>query len=358
MIPFYSTIKYLETRNKDKKRKNIKNLKRECKTSEITSIKLDEKIEKQKKIKLNKFLTKVIGYEGKRNYELEKIRFNNLWKEKKNYIEKPFSTSRTIKERNKNNNKLTKRINTSYQEIKTQKLKEKYNNSIDIDVIKTKKSISSERMNKFYENQKKWVKTVDDKKNNKKQEILQINQNLLEQYFHPKTNRNYNKTKYRNEKTLDQLNQKYELDFIKKKYNQNKHIYVYKPKNNNKKYNRISPKYDKYSIKKVNNNINKNLNPRYKLSMYIEKNTNNKIQKNKSSLKVNNLNLLLKNINNKAQLINKNNIYYINVNEKMSCDTFVNKIIYKRHNSAIDNIIFQNIENSENTKKFINISMG
>ena len=182
---------------------------------------------------------------------------------------------------------------------------------------------------------------------------------------------------------MDQLNQKYELDFIKKKYNQNKHIYVYKPKNNNKKYNRISPKYDKYSInkinnknsvvarkekflkdnkkeniKKVNNNINKNLNPRYKLSMYIEKNTNNKIQKNKSSLKVNNLNLLLKNINNKAQLINKNNIYYINVNEKMSCDTFVNKIIYKRHNSAIDNIIFQNIENSENTKKFINISMG
>ena len=92
--------------------------------------------------------------------------------------------------------------------------------------------------------------------------------------------------------------------------------------------------------------------------MYIEKNTNNKIQKNKSSLKVNHLNLLLKNINNKAQLINKNNIYYINVNEKMSCDTFVNKIIYKRHNSAIDNIIFQNIENSENTKKFINISMG
>ena len=129
----------------------------------------------------------------------------------------------------------------------------KYNNSIDIDVIKTKKSISSERMNKFYENQKKWVKTVDDKKNNKKQEILQINQSLLEQYFHPKTNRNYNKTKYRNEKTLDQLNQKYELDFIKKKYNQNKHIYVYKPKNNNKKYNRISPKYDKYSIKKINN---------------------------------------------------------------------------------------------------------
>ena len=84
----------------------------------------------------------------------------------------------------------------------------KYNNSIDIDVIKTKKSISSERMNKFYENQKKWVKTVDDKKNNKKQEILQINQSLLEQYFHPKTNRNYNKTKYRNEKTLDQLIQK------------------------------------------------------------------------------------------------------------------------------------------------------
>jgi len=383
MIPFYSTIKYLETRNKNKKINNIKNLKRECKTSEITSIKLDEKIEKQKKIKLNKFLTKVIGYEGKRNYELEKIRFNNLWKEKKNYIEKPFSTWRTIKERNKNNNKLTKRINTSYQEIKTQKLKEKYNNSIDIDVIKTKKSISSERMNKFYENQKKWVKTVADKKNNKKREILQINQNLLEQYFHPKTNRNYNKTKYRNEKTLDQLNQKYELDFIKKKYNQNKHIYVYKPKNNNKKYNRISPKYDKYSIKKinyknsvvakkekflkdnkkanikkVNNNINKNLYPRYKLSMYIENNKNNKIQKIKSPSKVNNLNLLLKNINNKAQLINKNNIYYINVNEKMSCDTFVNKIIYKRHNSAIDNIIFQNIENSENTKKFKNISIG
>ena len=97
----------------------------------------------------------------------------NLKMVKKNYIEKPFSTSRTIKERNKNNNKFTKRINTSYQEIKTQKLKEKYNNSIDIDVIKTKKSISSERMNKFYENQKKWVKTVDDKKNNKKQEILQ-----------------------------------------------------------------------------------------------------------------------------------------------------------------------------------------
>ena len=67
---------------------------------------------------------------------------------------------------------------------------------------------------------------------------------------------------------------------------------------------------------------------------YYNKNKNQKQDKDEQKR----LNILLSKINNKKK-INKNNLYYLNVNETTSCETFVNRIFYKRHNSFIEEMV-------------------
>ena len=71
-------------------------------------------------------------------------------------------------------------------------------------------------------------------------------------------------------------------------------------------------------------------------------NINNKSFKIKNNNKINPLKFLICNINKKKFINNK--IYYLNVNETTSCETFINKVFYKRHNSFIDDIVLEKIE--------------
>ena len=49
--------------------------------------------------------------------------------------------------------------------------------------------------------------------------------------------------------------------------------------------------------------------------------------------------------NNNNHKLNNDNRYYLNVNMTTSCDTFINKIVYKRHNSIIEEMILEKLEN-------------
>ena len=368
----YSFNNYNESRNIDKNVLDIKDLKKVSKTHKLSVPKINGDIKLPKKIRINKFLTKVLMYEGKRNFDLEKIRFNELWKEKNSLNEGPFSTSRTITGRNVHKKTLKKNMNKTYQEINSKPLTEKLGDKNSINnTRRNKKAMSSERIKKFWEKQEDWAKAVIDKKNNIKQKIFQRNENELNQYFYPKTNRNYDKIKYKYEKTLEQVLQKCEADLIKKKYIQKTNSYIHKPATNINKYKNISSKYNKY----LNKNNNKN-------NYYKKKKDNNEIKKIKidkynndskivysSRNKKNNfiynvskekkqsynkklLKFLTTNINNNSNdKSNNENIYYLNVNERTSCDTFINKVVYKGHNSIIEQIILEKLENIDIKKE-------
>ena len=360
-----SVINPYESRNNNKSVINIKNIKKVSKISKLQIQEIDENIKQPKKIRLNKFLTRLTSNEGKRNYKIELIRFNKFWKEKNSYVEGPFLTSRTITGRNEKGKKLKKNKNKSFEDILSKRTinKLKNENSVEKNIItkKGKKAMSSEKMKKFYEGQKLWAKYINDKRNTLRQKIIQRNENELNQYFYPQTNRYYNITKYRHEKTLEQIYQKCELDSIKQKYKQNQYTYYYQPAINNRKYKNISPKYNKY-INKINinkfiqkrkNNDVPNKDQRNSIKKSnIQKFTSNSWDKNYFNKNKNKkqdkdgqkrLNILLSKINNK-KIFNKNNLYYLNVNETTSCETFVNRIIYKRHNSFIEEMVLDKYE--------------
>ena len=359
MTSLYSVINPYESRNNNKVINKNKNIKKVSKTSKLQIQEIDENIKQPKNLRLNKFLTRLTINEGKKNYKIELIRFNKFWKEKNSYAEGPFLSSRTITGKNEKGNNLIKIKNNSFLDVISKQPINKLKNGNSVEEnnnIKGKKAMSSEKMNKFYEDQKLWAKYINDKRNNLRQKIIQRNENELNQYFYPQTNRYYNITKYSHERTLEQIYQQCELDSIKQKYKHNQYTYYYKPAINYKKYKNISPKYNKY-INKIN--INKfiqkrknnavhdknNRNPIKKSNIkkftsnswdknYYNKNKNQKQDKDEQKR----LNILLSKINNKKK-INKNNLYYLNVNETTSCETFVNRIFYKRHNSFIEEMV-------------------
>ena len=366
---------FLPSRNDVITEKDIKNFKKISKTTKIvkSSIpKIKEINQKPKKININKFLTKVIRYERKRNYDVEKKRFTKLWKEKKNFITDNFSTSRSISGRNRYNNNIPKRLNKSLEMIKPKQLTVKIKsenivneNNNKKNSKKYKKTLSSEEINKFCDRQENWSKLIQNKKENRRQKIIQRNENILDHYFYPKTNRDYNKTKYKYEKTLD--NQKFELDILKQTYKQNQFSYIYKPAINIKKYRNIKPKYNQCN-NIINNNKNhlntkrKDKNNKNNLKKYINsnknknhtsRNVNDILPNKKNSTQTNDQTNLLKllNINNKKKKLINDNRYYLNINETTSCDNFINKIIFKGHNSVIEEMILDKIEGSSKIKK-------
>ena len=391
MLSIDSLLNFYESRNDDKEVDNIKKYRRVCKTAAGSNKKKSSKTKKKQKLKipqrnenikltkktrLKKFLTTLSSYENKKNYNLEKIRFDKFWKEKNSHINTSFSNSKTINGRNTEKNKYKKYVNKSCQDIKPIKIKKKLKieHSVERDLsIKKKKlsnSLISDEIKKFCEFQETWSKFVNDKKNNIKQKIFEKEQNELNKFFYPYTNSYYNKKKYNQEKTIKQLNRKYELNFIKKKYKQNQVTYVHKPAININKYKNIPPKYNKYSN---NNKINKlksseenrkdksfsfknenNLNIKIN-NKSSEKNMNNKYKndiniiediigkKYKEEKKKNSLRYLISKINNKKKLI-KENIYYLNLDETTSCDTYINTINYNGRHSFIKQIILETHE--------------
>jgi len=365
----YSFNNYNESRNCDKNELDIKDLKKVNKTHKLSVPKRNGDAKIPKKIRINKFLTKVLSYESKRNIELEKIRFNELWKEKNSLIDGTFSTSRTITGRNVHKKKLKKNVNKTYQEINSKPLTEKLKDKNIVNKSRKSKKVSSaERIKKFCEKQEVWTKSVNDKKNNIKQKIFQRNENELNQYFYPKTNRNYDKIKYKYEKTIEQIIQKCEADLLKKTYIQRTNSYIHKPAINNNKYKNISSKYNKYLNNKNNNNKdnyykkkkdNKEIkklkidkNKKDSKLIYSSRNKENNFVYNiskdkKQSGNKNLLKFLTTNINNSNAKLNKDNIYYLNVNERASCDKYINKVVYKGHNSIIEQIILDKLENPD-----------
>ena len=232
----------------------------------------------------------------------------------------------------------------------------------------------SDEIKRFCDFQETWSKFVNDKKNNIKQKIFEKEQNELNKFFYPYTNRYYNQKKYNQEKKIDQLNRKYELDFIKKKYKQNQITYVHKPTININKYKNIPPKYNKYPNNKINKIKKSEENRKDKSFSFknekkininnksIEKKVNNKYKnhlnitedlvgkKYKENQKKKSLKYLISKINNKKKLV-KENIYYLNVNESTSCDTYINKINYHGHHSFIKQIILETNETPKKKKK-------
>ena len=390
MLSVDSLIRFYESKDDDIEKNNIKIYKRRYKTTDRKSSikeenfmkrlklkipKRNENVKLPKKIRIKKFLTTVSSFENQKNYNLEKIRFDKFWKEKTYHLNRPLTTSRTKTGRNMEKTKYKKYVNNSVKGVKPKKLKK--NLKIEISDEKEKNSenkiinysnvLSLQKIKKFCDFQEIWAKFIDDKKNNIKQKIFQREQNQLNKYFRPYTNRYYNKTKYNKEKAIEQLNRKYELDYLKKKYKQNQITYVHKPVININKYKKILPKYNKYA----NNNRmksskekskEKSLSDRKKKNINIdnkskEKSVNNKnknfttiiedINKKKKEKKnKNSLKYLISNVNNKKRLI-KDNIYYLNVNETTSCDTYVNKINFQGRQSFIKKIIMESNEASK-----------
>lgn len=394
MLSIDSLLNFYESRNDDKEENTIKKYRRVHKTkARSNSVKTsktkkkrqlkiplrNENIKLTKKEKLKKFLTTISSYENRKNYDLEKIRFDKFWKEKNSYMNTSFSNSKTINGRNTEKNKYKKYINKSCQDIKPKKIKKnlKIEHSVERDLnIKNKKisnSMISDEIKRFCDFQETWSKFVNDKKNNIKQKIFEKEQNELNKFFYPYTNRYYNKKKYNQEKAIEQLNRKYELNFIKKKYKQNQLTYVHKPAININKYKNIPPKYNKYSNNKINklkpseenrkdksfsfkneNNINiinkskeKNINNKYNNDINIIQDIIGK--KYKEEKKKNSLKYLISNINNKKKLI-KDNIYYLNIDEATSCDTYINTINYNGRHSFIKQIILETHETPKKRK--------
>ena len=71
--------------------------------------------------------------------------------------------------------------------------------------------------------------------------------------------------------------------------------------------------------------------------------------KSKKNKKENILKFLICNIN-KKQKKNNDNIYYLNVNETTSCETFINKVFYKKQNDFMEDIIIEKIEKPKKEK--------
>ena len=394
MLSIDSLLNFYESRNDDKEENTIKKYRRVHKTkARSNSVKTsktkkkrqlkiplrNENVKLTKKAKLKKFLTTISSYENRKNYDLEKIRFDKFWKEKNSYMNTSFSNSKTINGRNTEKNKYKKYINKSCQDINPKKIKKnlKIEHSVERDLnIKNKKisnSMISDEIKRFCDFQETWSKFVNDKKNNIKQKIFEKEQNELNKFFYPYTNRYYNKKKYNQEKTIEQLNRKYELNFIKKKYKQNQLTYVHKPAININKYKNIPPKYNKYSNNKINklkpseenrkdksfsfkneNNINiinkskeKNINNKYNNDINIIQDIIGK--KYKEEKKKNSLKYLISKINNKKKLI-KDNIYYLNIDEATSCDTYINTINYNGRHSFIKQIILETHETPKKRK--------
>ena len=395
MLSIDSLLNFYESRNDDREENNIKKYKRVCKTTARSKSVKTEKTKKKQKLKipqrnesiklskkarLKKFLTTISSYQNKKNYDLEKIRFDKFWKEKTNNKSTSYTTTRAITGRNTEKNKYKKYVNKSARDIKPKIIKNnlKIEQSVERDLsTKSKKysnTIVSDKIKKFCDFQETWNKFVSDKKNNIKQKIFQKEQNELNKFFYPYTNRYYNQKKYNQEKKIDQLNRKYELDFIKKKYKQNQITYVHKPTININKYKNIPPKYNKYPNNKINKIKKSEENRKDKSFSFknekkininnksIEKKVDNKYKnhlnntedligkKYKENQKKKSLKYLISKINNKKKLV-KENIYYLNVDESTSCDTYINKINYHGHHSFIKQIILETNETPKKKKK-------
>lgn len=305
-----------------------------------------EKLEcnKPKKININKFLTKFICYEQKKNFNLEKKRFQKLMEQQNLLTEKPNITSKSVGKNNLYKKRLLYLKSSEKNNIENKKNSNfKKNHTIEGDKInklsEIKKKIKSKynqrnlktiQINKFC-NSQTIKKNNENKKENKKQ-----NEKIIKGYSNSQLNNKNNKrinhkAKYKHDKIIFRnYKDKDLLNFKKKTYLENKYSYRFQPIiNYNKKYRKISSKYKIINKKYINKNhhyntydnrmnsknykININSNNSSKLNSSLNnidiksdikiKNRNNK---NSKKREINNIKSGLKFIDIKHDLKNKN----------------------------------------------------
>ena len=323
--------------------------------------------QKPKKININKFLTRAIYFEHKKNLNIEQIKFKQILKEQNSLEEKQYLTGRSL-ESNKSHKKdhFFKKAIESINIKKKKFLETKRNNTIEGSKIKEllknkipnkymKKSISQIHVNKPGKQKKKDLKNYLNKDKNRKI----INGNYRKEKNIPKNNYINKKAKYYHDKILYGIYKENELKDFKKTYLENKYSYEFRPIiNYNTKYNNISSKYNKYNKIRNNNyhsynenrenednknniakystnnpNILKNMNnnDKVKISLKKRKKRLNKSEESKNWM------TSLRTINNKKNSQDsKDNIYYINVNGSLPWnENMTNNIIFRNNLSDI-----------------------
>ena len=318
--------------------------------------------QKPKKININKFLTRAIYFEHKKNLNIEQIKFKQILKEQNSLEEKQYLTGRSL-ESNKSHKKdlFFKKAIDSINIKRKQFLEIKRNNTIE--GSKTKELLKNKIPNKY---KKKNISQINDNKlvNRKKIDMKNyinkdknrkiINGNYRKESNIPKNKYINKKAKYYHDKILYGAYKENELKDFKKTYLENKYSYEFRPIiNYNAKYNNISSKYNKYNkIRNINyhsynenreNEVNKNNCAKYSTnSLKILKNMNNndkvKINLKKRDKRLNkseeskNWMTSLRTVNNKKNLQDsKDNTYYINVSDSLPWNE-----------NMTNNIIFQN----------------
>ena len=253
--------------------------------------KIKKKMNKPKKIDINQFLTRAIGYEQKKNFNLELRRYKKLEEENKLCTDRPILTPRTyemfktlnnrpITEKKKGQtDKKEKRIgdikNKDDSKLRSEKNKKRLNNSMDNigkdykikkeeyiinDRIKNRKMNGNEMID-YYKRQYEWKNKLEQK--NRIKEKRQNNQKIIEinHFFHPQISpgsleiiiernkinkKKKNKNFYNLNDEIDVYERLYKENFLlkmKKKENENKALSYFQPFINKNKYKQIRPKY-------------------------------------------------------------------------------------------------------------------
>ena len=251
---------------------NYKYLTHRIKLSTKSSLEKHEQ-PKPKKININKFLTRTVYYEHKRNINLEKKIFEKILRERQYFKEKLCFTESSIRNNKLNKiNPFIKKENEAKLLIKKKISDIKRSNTIEGTKIKNRSKIKNiknkyknTKLNKIQIN-----KFCNNPKLNEKNKTIMIkikNQdekrnigNLSQLINNNKNNHINKKAKYNHEKILYGLYKKKDLLDIKKTYLKNKYSYRFNPVINNN-YKKITPRYNIIeNNKRINSNSYNTLN--------------------------------------------------------------------------------------------------
>ena len=331
---------------------------------------------KQKKININNFLKRVLCYEQKKNYNLEKMRFEKLLEEKNSCRDTPNLTSRTIgMDCSYKNNPFFIKANEIIK--KKKKLLELKRNNDTIDKAKLnqsdynakrnmKKCSSSKIIKNFIIHQEMWQKKVNEKKNSKSKEIEKQKEDLIKEFSHsPMTGRDNKlnkKGKYSREKIVNDLYvRQNKLMKMNKDYLKNKYSFNFKPiLNKSNRYRNVSSKYNKSFNKSINDNSHhlsntqkynekksigkkSTLDKNIKYSKIKKRNENdlsiiNNKKRNNISMEKKHLMDLFEKINHKKGINDKT--YYLNINESTPWnECTINDIKYNEKDKEILNML-------------------
>ena len=287
-------------------------LKRQQEEQENKRREILKQLQKPKNVNLKKFLTRTVGYEQKKNFDLEQKRFKQLEEETKICKDRPLLSHRTaemcktmykkpiykrtkeiIEKRekrindikNKDYSKLRskkKKLNKSMDNINTDKVKKRKKKEYIINEKTKNKKMNSSEMREYYQRQYDWKNRLEEKnqlylKNKKKDKTVECgeffhpkispgtieiineknrlnernhNQNIdsNNQYYYAKNDLNLNKLTL-GKNVYDRLYEDNALNEIKKNDNISKAACSFQPFTNKNKYKQIQPKYKEIKLK-------------------------------------------------------------------------------------------------------------